>query len=395
MANCPVNEEDKDKLFRQFRHSLGYPLRNVELEEEQLCTLLEMAIEEYAQYVQEWLITHQWYSVLGQEADNLDMAFALTVRDIDLVNQFTYAYSKQQGLQARGPWELKKDYIEIEPGKQVYEIPAGREVNEVLWITPPETRMALFANYGGFDYGFGGGFSQMGNSGAGTGTGMGGGNHAYGGGYYIAPAYDVLLTASDLNLKHRIMRSELVYKITAGPDGKKLLHLLSTPGSHFTFGHGGGGLGGQGIGGGGLGLAGCRVWYHYYDTYGGDPEECRKENDDVIRMPNDVPLTKLDYDDFNQPTKVLVRKLFIAKAKHALGHTRGKFGGIVGPPEAERTMNYEQLITEGNEEWSAVLERLDERLESLSTTSQLERAAKEAEDLNTHLKHRPLQFYVF
>lgn len=392
--SCPVNEEDKEKLFRQFMHSLGAPKRNVELDDEQLCTFIEMAIEEYAQYVQEWLITHQWYSVLGGEVDSMDMSFALTVRDVDLVNQFTYAYSKQQGLQARGPWELKKDYIEIQPGKQVYEIPAGREVNEVLWITPSDTRMALFANYGGFDYGFGGGFSQMGSSGVGTGSG-GGGNHAYGGGYYIAPAYDVLLTASDLNLKHRIMRSELVYKITAGPNGTKLLHLLSTPGSKFSFGHGMG-TGGHGLGGmGGLGLAGCRVWYYYYDTYGGDPEQCRKENDDVIRTPNDVPLSKMDYDDFNEPTKVLVRQLFIAKAKKALGMTRGKYGGEVGPPEARVTMNWDTIHNEGVEEERNVLERLDERLDNLSTTSQLERAAKEAQDLNEHLKKRPLQFYVF
>ena len=47
-------------------------------------------------------------------------------------------------------------------------------------------------------------------------------------GYYIAPAFDILLTAADMNLKNRIIRSDLVYKITAGPDGTKLLHLLST-----------------------------------------------------------------------------------------------------------------------------------------------------------------------
>ena len=43
------------------------------------------------------------------------MAFALSVRDFDGITQYTYAYSKQVGLQARGPWELKKDFIEVEP----------------------------------------------------------------------------------------------------------------------------------------------------------------------------------------------------------------------------------------------------------------------------------------
>ena len=77
-----------------------------------------------------------------------------------------------------------------------------------------------------------------------------------------------------------------------------------------------------------------------------------------------------------------------------MGRTRGKFGGIVGPPEAERTMDYDSLLTEGNDERKAILERLDTRLERLSSTKQMERAATEAEFLNKHLKFRPLGFYV-
>lgn len=375
-----ISNEDKKRLFEQFRHSMGAPLRSIELEESTLCSLLDIAIEDYSQYVQEWLIEHQWQSLLGANIDTTDMAFALSVRSLDFTTQYTYAYSKQVGLQARGPWELKKDYIEIQAGKQVYQIPVGREVNEVLWATPPTTNMALFANYGGLDYGFGGGYAQVGS---------GGGVNSSGGmgGYYIAPAYDVLLMASDMNLKNRILRSDLVYKLTAGPDGTRLLHLLSTPGSKFTFGHGvGGGLGS---------LVGCQVWYYYYDTTPDNINQCRLDNPDIIKLPNDVPLTKLDYSMFNEPTKVLIRQLFFAEAKRALGRTRGKFGGVIGPPEAERTMDYESLLSEGNDERKSILERLDERLKRLSSTSQLERAAKEAQDLNTALKFKPLGFWVY
>jgi len=143
-----ISEKDKDKIFTELRHSLGAPLRQIEIIDEQLCTLISLAIEDYAQYVQEWLIEHQWQSVFGQSLDTTDMAFAMSVRSYDYVTQQTYAYSKQVGLQARGPWELKKDFVEVEAGRQVYVIPAGREVNEVLWITPPTTDAALFANYG-------------------------------------------------------------------------------------------------------------------------------------------------------------------------------------------------------------------------------------------------------
>jgi hypothetical protein len=342
--------------------------------------------------VQNWLIEHQWQSLLGKNIDTTDMAFALSVRDFDFTTQFTYAYSKQVGHQTRGPWELKKDYIEVEAGRQVYTIPAGREVNEVLWVTPPTTDAALFANYGGFDAGYGGGFAQMGiGSNANGASGAGAGS-----GYYVAPAFDVLLTAQDFNLKNRMLRSELIYKITAGPDGTRLLHLISTPGSRLSFGGAGVGAGaGAGAGPTAVGLQGCKVWYHYYDT-GTDPDsikECRKLNPDVITLPNEVPLAELDFDDFNFPTKVLVRQLFMTEAKKALGRTRGKFGGIVGPPEAERTMDYETLISEANDEKVKILQELDARLERLGSEKQLERAANEAESLNKQLKFRPLGFY--
>ncbi len=380
-----VSADEREKLYRQFRHSMGAPTRQIELTDDQLCTLLEISIEDYAQYVQEWLVEHQWQSILGQNLDSIDMAFALSVRNFDFMTQYTYAYSKQVGLQTNGPWELKKDFVQLESGKQVYQLPAGREVNEVLWITPPATSQALLANYGGMDVGFGGGFSQVGGAGGGGGAGGRGGN----GGHYIAPAFDILLTAADMNLKNRIVRSELVYKITAGPDGTKLLHLLSTPGSKMSFG---GAIGGAGSS---VNLTGCQVWYHYYDTTPENEDDCRADNPDIIKMPNQVPLSKLDYADFNEPTKTLVRQLFIAESKKALGRTRGKFGGTIGPPEAERTMDYESLISEGNDEKRAVLERLDTRLLRLSSTAQLERGALEAGYLNTAMKHRPLGFWVY
>ena len=377
-----ISTEEREKLFRQFKHSLGAPIREIEVPDEVLCTLLEISIEDYAMYVQEWLIEHQWSSLLGQSIDTTDMAFALSVRSFDFMTQYTYAYSKQVGLQTRGPWELKKDYVDIEAGRQVYQIPAGREVNEVLWITPPPTSQALLANYGGIDYGFGGGFAQ---TGGGTGTGGPGFSRM---GYYIAPAFDILLTAADMNLKNRIVRSELVYKITAGPNGTKLLHLMSTPGSKLSFGQGIGSVGST------INMTGCQVWYHYYDTTPDNVDDCKADNPDIIKMPNQVPLSRLEYKDFNEPTKTLIRQLFIAEGKKALGRTRGKFGGIVGPPEAERTMDWESLLSEGNEEKKAVLERLDARLLRLSTTSQLERGANEAENLNKALKFQPMGIFV-
>jgi hypothetical protein len=347
-----------------------------------LCTYLEISIENIAHFLQNWIIENQWGSLAGKNISETDIAFALTTRSNDYQDQFTYAYSKQVGLQSRGPWELKKDYFKLEDGKQVYQVPAGREINEVLWATPPTIDHALYANYGGLDYGFGGGVAQMGTNSTYGLNGSGGM-----GAYYIAPAFDTLLLSTDMDLKNRMMRSDLLYKVTAGPEGTKFIHLMSTPGSSLSFGHG---IGSKNS----LSMRGCYVWYHYYDTTLDNVDECRNANKDIIKLPNEVPLSRLSFDDFNEPTKVYVRRLLVAEAKRALGRVRGKFNGSLAVPDSDLSMDYESLISEGNDEINGVFEEFVEFLTKLSTNTHLERKAEEAENVNKAKKYSPMKWTI-
>ena len=375
-----LNDQIKEELFTQIKHRLGAPIRKIELDWDMMCSLLATSIQDYSQRVQDWLIENQWSSLLGNEVDNTDIAFALTTRSLDFESRFSYAYSKQVGLQTRGPWEMKKDYVTINANQQVYQIPANREINEILWITPNSTDHALYSFAGFGDYGFGGGFGQVPYAGWGQGGGLGNG------GFYVAPAFDVLLRAQDFSLKSKLLRSELTYKVTAGPNGTRLLHLMPIPGSRLSFSAGG-------LVGSQIGLAGTKVWYHYYDSTD-DRDQCLIDNPDIIKLPNDVPLSKLKYSDLNEPTRVWVRRYLTALFKEALGRVRGKFSGSLKVPEAELTMDYDSLLSEGKEEQLKLLEQLDLRLERLSNLKQLENKGLEAENLNKSLSYRPLGFYV-
>ncbi len=51
-----IGEPQRSQLYTKVRHLLGAPQRSVELEDEQMDTLLEFSIDEYSQYVQDWLI---------------------------------------------------------------------------------------------------------------------------------------------------------------------------------------------------------------------------------------------------------------------------------------------------------------------------------------------------
>ena len=48
----------------------------------------------------------------------------------------------------------------------------------------------------------------------------------YSGSYFMMPAFDIMLRMQEINIQRRIIQSDLTYKITALPEGKKALHLM-------------------------------------------------------------------------------------------------------------------------------------------------------------------------
>ena len=112
-SNSPnITVEERTALFIKTRHRLGAPVRKVELTDEQLDTLLTIAVEDYVQYQYEWLVDNQWPSLLNQSLTPEQVVQGLSEKTLGVEIEYTYAYSKAVGLQARGPWELKTDFVD-------------------------------------------------------------------------------------------------------------------------------------------------------------------------------------------------------------------------------------------------------------------------------------------
>ena len=362
-----IDPAKRDKLFTQVKHLLGAPLRGVELEDEMLDTALEIAILDYGQYVQDWLIENQWSSIYGQDMDVISLTNAFLTRDLDFETSFTYAYSKIVGLQAGGPYQLKQDYVSLSAGTQIYEIPAGREINEIMWFSRAELNEAFIdpflGAFGGGGMGMGGGMAQMGIQGS----------------YFMMPAFDVMLRMQDRNLKNRLIGGDLSYRITAGAGGvhgPKYLHLYNVPGGRFDFGD--------------IMYNQESVWYWYHDSGPANRDDCLDANKDIILLPSDVDLEEMTYTRLNPPAQAWVRRYFFAKAKEMLGRVRGKFSGNLKTPDSELTMEYSDLLSESKDEVSKLIEELMTRLERLRNDKMLERKALEAENLNKSLGYRPV-----
>lgn len=379
--------EDIRDLFDITRVKLGNPIRQVELDDNSMCALLQIAIGDYAEKVQNWIILSNWLNFRGQQIkflqDPMELAYSFTTRQLDFTRDFTYWFSKDVGLQQRGNYELKKDFIQVEKGKQCYVIPAGREVNKVMYVTPPTTKAALYGNLGTLDTGLAGGLGQYGNMGNGMGLQ----------GFYVGSAYDTALLSVDLKFKNSLLKGDLAYKVTAGPDGTHILHLLSTPGSPNAFGN--------------LAIddtwgwnryAHCYVWYTYYDISSLDDEgidACRMENrDSLLITPDQVPLSKMRYEFMNEPTRNTIRRLFYAECLSYLAKVRGYASGKISIYDAEMQLDYSMLKEEAQKERDDVLNELKERLEAMLPWNMIKNQAAMTNDLVDILKHKPLGLFV-
>jgi len=371
-----IQEPERSKIYTRVKHLLGAPIRSVEIEDEMMDSLMELSIQDYELYIQNWLIDTNWTNLVNLDMTQKSVARALSTRTHDFEKQFQYAYSKIVGLQAVGPWELKKDYFELVKNQQTYEIPAGREINELLWYS--NNTSSLFGPFGMMGYGYDGaglganqsGFAQFGAQGS----------------FFMMSGFDYLVRAQEANILNRILGGSLTYRITAIEDGKKLIHLMNTPGGKFNWNTY-------------SSYSGNKVWYWYYEVEGRDRDKCLKMNPDIIRMPSDVPVDEMSWEDLNEPAKQWVRRWFVAYVKETLARVRGKYSGNLKTPDSELQMDYQSLATEAKDEKSKLMEELigpEGLLTRLRPEKQMAKEAEIAKSLNDQLKFQafPRQLYV-
>jgi hypothetical protein len=367
-----ISKTDREKLYLYVKHEMGYPIRKIfELTEDMMDSYLEMVIEDYSSYVNNWLIEQQWVALQGLSIDSSDFLEAYTSKSTDFMESFTFAYSKQVGLGMNAPagetWHLKRDYVTISADTQIYVIPAGREINEILWSTPPQIDSGLvdpFAlqNWSASNFGW----SYLGRP-----------------AQYVQPTYSLLLSAQDSATKRRILQSELTYRVTGGPNGTKLLYLYPIPGDRFEISNGYS-----------KHYEGSKVWYFYYNTNDQGRDKCLENNSDIIRLPSDAPIDVIRWDKLNSVAKTQIRDLFIAKCKIVIGGIRGFYSGELGSAQKDLTMDYRHLLEEGQQLKEATVTAIMQGLGRLSLVQLTRDRAEIAQNVNKERGFQPPMFPI-
>ncbi len=368
-----ITKRERNKLYLRVKHEMGYPERPFEITDEMMDTYFENVLEDYSAIYNNWLIEQQWADLYGVAIDTNDLFKHLTVKSNRFIESFTYAYSRQVGLGTNAPaqkgWELKRDFVVISPGTQVYTIPAGRQVNEVLWQTPPSVDTGLIDPFSISNWSSGQfGWSYMGRP-----------------AQYVQPTYSLLASAQDRRMKQKILQSELTYKITGLATGEKLLHLYPVPGSRLEIG--------DKIG---KHYEGHKVWYWYYETDSKkDEKSCLKDNSDVFKIPSEIPLDNLKWSELNSIAKTHIRNLLLSKVKIVIGGMRGFFSGEIGTEAKMLTLDYRHLLEEGEKLKEEVEQKIYDSLEKLSYANQTRERAEIAENINKAMQYQPFKRPLF
>lgn len=389
-----MSEEKIQRIFRRIRRKLGEPVMGVELEDEQLEECLCEAIEEYSSYIHQWALENRLSQMLGLPND-IDFTLKFVSQNFGFERTFTTAYAEQvTGLGGMNSnRELKLGSVSLTAGTQDYIIPAGREINEVLWFTPNFINLFGLDPFANSNIAF----SEFGASFAG---------HTL---YHVMPVYDTILTAQAAELRNKVRGSEYSYRVRGGAEGTRVISLYPIPRNNTTTGTGASNMG---IGGG-AGTPGT-MFYYYYDKIGiggndafsgytanpgftgqTDANGNIMQGNGLVSGPSDAKLYNLKYNELNDPAKTWVKKYSQAMAKEVLGlGVRGKFSGELPIPDATLTLNSSDLITNGREDMRILKEELQALLDKLNYKALLENNALMQENINKTLSYGPLPIYL-
>lgn len=343
--------------------------------DETWCSLFRLSISDFFYYLDSWIINNNFGNVFGKNVNTVDICMGITTSTIDTQLLMAKYFSEEVGLSSRGTrYELKRGSLDLEIGRQVYEVEPNREIKHVFFATNSQIDNAKFASwYNNVPFAFGGGGASGALGFAGASFGGGG----FGQMYHLFPAFDVVLRAMNMGLNQKILKSDLTYKITKSANGGRLLHLFSVPDSSTV-----------------TRVAGCKVIYEYYDTSGldaTDKEACEQECAKIY-SPTQFETPKIEYNSLNAFSKNFIRKWLIAMAMKTEGMARSRFKGkIANIGGVDIELDYDTLIADSRESLQELKTEIKEFLLDLRSDKIAERKAKEVTDTMTALAGIPLK----
>jgi hypothetical protein len=350
-------QTDAVKVAKFCGTRLGYPLMDVELQNESFFACFEEAVTTYGNEVFQYKIRENYLNLEGSSTGST-MNNQLTDPTLNRIIQISKHYGTETGV--GGNVTKYSGSLDITGSRQEYDldqwatdngITGGIEVRKVFYESPPAI-LRYFDPY------------------AGTGTGVQSLLTAFdfasfspGVNFLLMPtSYDMLKTQA-IEFNDQVRKSAYSFEIV-----NNKLKLFPIPVSSGS------------------------LWFEYYKN---DDKNAinYNSNTNLITNVGEVPYSNPKYSHINSVGRQWIFNYTLALAKELLAYIRGKYQ-VVPVPGSEATLNQADLLTDARSEKTSLLTSLREMLDSTSRGKQLEAQAKEAEDVQNTLKSVPMTIYI-
>jgi hypothetical protein len=347
-----------DKFSDWAAKRLGYPIIEVEMQDQQFYACYEEAITEYSAQVNQFNIRDNILSLQGQSTGS-------NITHTKVTNTFGRAIelSEQYGTEAGvgGTIEFRTGSINITSGSQQYDLNAWSAVSESGNGTI-EVRKIFYEGSPAITRYF--------DPYAGTGDGsynmldsFGWGNYSPAVSFMMMPVYADLLKIQAIEFNDQIRKSAYSFELV-----NNKLRIFPNPTSSYKL----------------------KFTYLLKDDRS---NTAQGKSTAVVSDMSNAPYDNMQFKFINDVGKQWIKKYGLALCKELLGTIRSKYGSIP-IPGAETTLDGDTLRTEASTEKEFLMTQLREMLEQMGRKTLLEADKDEAQHLQDKLGKVPIPIFI-
>ena len=359
-----VFQEDAPKMALWCARRLGFPIQNVELQDENFYACFEESVSEYSAQVNQFNIRNDLYSLKGRDTGTNYSGKLVEGSILPHLVQISDAYGTLVGV--GGNTEIKKTKITLTEGQQVYDLDtlisavseSGNriDVSKVYFeATPAINRF----------------FDPYSVSGQGTLNlidEFGFGSYSPAAQFVLMPVFEDLLRIQHIEFNDQIRKSAHTFNII---DNKLTIFPRPTATTISTK---------------------PDIYIDYFVRKDFIANSTSVKSNVVSDFSN-AGYDFIQYTTINDVGKQWIRKYTLALVKELLGAIREKYSTIP-IPGSEISLDGAALRSEAQTEKEALMTQLRETLEELSRKVQFENKANEAKQQQEMLQKVPLAIYI-
>ena len=379
-SSTPFGIYDSDAQFRNdapktsvwVAKRLGYPIVNIELDNEQNWACFEESVSEYSAQVNQFNLRNNLDILKGQPKGVRDNYSQTLVEGSFLPNAVRMSQQYGTLVGVGGSTEIQKAYINLTASVQIYdlmhqavdvqtsrsfsEIFSGSSTVDVMKVYH-EAVPAITRFFDPYSVGAQGTLNLI--------SELGFGNYSPAAQFLMMPLYEDILRMQHIEFNDTIRKSAHSFNIV-----NNKLEIFPVPTKNSP----------------------TKIYFDYMsrDEFEHDSQIIQP---DSLSDYSDVPYDFIQYANINDVGKQWIRKYTLALSKELLGAIREKYNSVP-IPDGEVSLDGAALRAEAQVEKDALITQLRENLEELSRIKVMENKAHESTHQQEMLRKVPLKLYV-